>query len=84
MEDIIGSVAAFLTTVSFIPQAIKTVRTKQTRALSLKMYVMLNAGIFCWLLYGLMLMSYPLIIANGVSLAFTLIILFYKLNEKKT
>lgn len=81
--EIIGTIAAILTTASFIPQAIKTIRTRQTRAISLKMYVMLNSGIFCWLVYGILLTNYPLILANGISLIFTATILYYKLREPK-
>ena len=47
MEDIIGIIAAILTTSSFIPQALKTIRTRDTKALSLKMYVMFNMVVVC-------------------------------------
>ena len=81
MEEIVGSMAAFLTTASFVPQAIQVIRTKHTKDLSLGMYIMVNAGIACWLAYGLMLGSMPLIIANSVTIFFSLIILYYKIKE---
>lgn len=78
MEDIIGSIAATLTTVAFIPQAVKVIRDKDTEALSLSMYVIFTAGIALWLIYGLMLMSWPIIIANIVTLPLSSTILAIK------
>jgi len=81
MEEIVGFMAAFLTTVSFIPQAVKVIQTKHTKDLSLGMYIMVNVGVACWLTYGLLLGSYPLIMANGITIFFTLIILYYKIRQ---
>lgn len=78
MEDIIGSIAATLTTVAFIPQAVKVIRDKETEALSLSMYVIFTAGIALWLAYGLMLGSWPIIIANIVTLPLSSTILTIK------
>ena len=68
MEHIIGFVAAFLTTASMLPQLIKVVRTKDTKSLSLTMLTVLCIGISLWLIYGIMLSSLPLILANSISL----------------
>ena len=76
--NLIGSLAALLTTASFVPQAIKTIRLKQTKDISLGMYIMFNAGVILWLIYGIALNSYPLIFANIVTLMLTLVILGYK------
>ena len=84
MEDIIGIIAAILTTSSFIPQALKTIRTRDTKALSLKMYVMFNMGVFTWLIYGITIQSIPVILANAFTLILTAIILYFKWNEKKS
>lgn len=67
MENI-GYVAAFLTTIAFLPQAIKTIRTRDTSGLSLAMYACLTVGILLWLLHGIHLGDYALIGANGVTL----------------
>ena len=64
----IGYIAAFLTTVAFVPQAVKTIRTRDTSGISLAMYVCLTIGIFLWLLYGLNLGDGPLIGANALTL----------------
>jgi MtN3 and saliva related transmembrane protein len=64
----VGFVAAALTTFSFIPQAIRTIRTKETHGISLGMYVMFTVGIAFWLVYGLVLMSWPMILSNVVTL----------------
>ena len=80
--DLLGYVAAALTTASFVPQAWKVIRTRETHALSLAMYVMFSSGVALWLVYGLMLESWPLIAANCVTLVLTLVILVMKLFEK--
>jgi len=71
----IGYVAAFLTTVAFVPQAVKTIRTRDTSGISLAMYVCLTVGIFLWLLHGLDLGDGPLIGANALTLFLALPIL---------
>lgn len=75
-----GFVAATLTTFSFVPQAVKTIRTRDTRGISLWMYVTFTVGIAFWLGYGLFLESWPMIIANVVTLALSLTILSLKLR----
>lgn len=76
----VGFVAATLTTLSFVPQAIRTIRTKDTRAISLGMYVMFTVGIAFWLAYGLVLGSWPMILSNIVTLALSVTILSLKLR----
>jgi MtN3 and saliva related transmembrane protein len=78
--DWVGYVAAALTTFSFVPQAVRTIRTKETHGISLWMYVMFNAGIAFWLVYGLVLMSWPMILANIVTLALSGTILALKIR----
>jgi MtN3 and saliva related transmembrane protein len=80
--DIIGYMAAFGTTVSFLPQAIKTIQTKDTSGISLYMYMLFTAGTFLWLMYGLMSHSLPVAIANVITFIFASIILIYKLKYK--
>ena len=75
----IGFMAAFLTTTSFIPQAIKIISTGKTEDISTAMYAMLVGGILLWLIYGLKKKDWPLILANTVTLIFAGIVLFLKL-----
>jgi MtN3 and saliva related transmembrane protein len=76
----IGFVAATLTTLSFVPQAVRTIRTRDTRGISLWMYVMFTVGLACWLAYGFVLMSWPMILSNIVTLLLSLTILAMKLR----
>ena len=80
--NIIGLLAAFSTTVSFLPQAVKTIRTKNTSGISLSMYAVFTTGTLLWLIYGIMLPSFPVALANGVTFILALIILVYKLKYK--
>jgi MtN3 and saliva related transmembrane protein len=80
--DIIGYMAAFGTTVSFLPQAIKTIQTKDTSGISLYMYMLFTAGTFLWLMYGLMSHSLPVAVANVITFIFASVILVYKLKYK--
>jgi MtN3 and saliva related transmembrane protein len=78
--ELIGYVGAFLTTVSFIPQAVKTIRTRDTRGISLGMYSVFTVGVACWLGYGLVLGSWPMILSNIVTLGLSGTILALKLR----
>lgn len=75
MYVVIGYIAAALTTFSFLPQALKTIKTKSTDDLSLGMYSALVIGMIGWLIYGLILKEGPIIIANVITLIFAGIIL---------
>lgn len=81
MSDAIGIVAAFLTTLSFVPQAVLAIRTRQTQGISLTMYAMFTAGVAAWLVYGLILGALPIILANVVTLALASIILTIKIRS---
>lgn len=76
----VGFVAAALTTLSFIPQAVRTIRTKETHGISLGMYVMFTVGIAFWLAYGIVLMSWPMILSNIVTFALSATILTLKIR----
>ena len=82
ITDILGYLAATLTTLSFLPQAVKVIKTKQTEGISLWMYIIFTTGVFFWFIYGLLSLIYPIIIANFVTLIFASIRLFYKLKEQ--
>jgi len=77
---IIGLIAATFTTFSFIPQALKIIKNKETGDLSLLMCLSLETGIFLWLVYGLLLGNIPIMLANGVTLIFTTLVLVLKLK----
>ena len=77
--DAVGSVAAFLTTVSFLPQVWQTFRTRDVSGISLGMYSVFTVGIALWLAYGLMLQAWPIVMANAITLLLALSILLMKL-----
>lgn len=77
----VGWVAATLTTVSFVPQAVKVIRTKDTASISLWMYILFTVGIACWLVYGLFLRDVPMTAANAVTLLLASIILITKVRN---
>ena len=82
LTSMIGFIAAALTTTSFVPQAIKIIRTKGTKDLSMFMYSMLTFGLFLWFIYGILLKDLPLIIANGITLLFSATVLILKIKYK--
>ena len=78
---LIGLVAAFCTTVSYIPQIRKIWQTGETEDISLKMFLILATGIALWVVYGVLQHDAVIILANSVSLAFLAAILFFKLRN---
>ncbi|MFT6590490.1 MAG: MtN3 and saliva related transmembrane protein [Rhodoferax sp.] len=80
--DFIGYCAAVLTTASFVPQALHTFRTRDVRGISLGMYSAFTLGVACWLIYGLLLSAWPIVIANTITLALATTILVMKLRFK--
>ncbi|MFC2137141.1 SemiSWEET transporter [Bacteroidota bacterium] len=78
---ILGYIAAFCTTLSFVPQAAKVIKTKETKAISLPMYLLFNVGIVLWLIYGIMLNEWPIILANAITISLTIIILTMKIKH---
>ena len=78
--DVIGSVAAFCTTISFLPQLIRVWRRKSATDISLTMFLLFSFGVVCWLVYGIGIGSRPIMAANAVTLALALAILVLKLR----
>ena len=78
--SIIGLLAGTLTTLSFLPQVVKAARTKQTKDLSLSMYIVLATGIFLWTIYGILIEALPVILANGISFILAAIVLILKIK----
>lgn len=80
--DWLGSIAATLTTTSFIPQVWQVLRTRHTKDISLGMYAIFTCGVALWLAYGTFLGSWPIIIANGLTLILAGMVLWMKLKFK--
>lgn len=80
LPDLTGFVAALLTTTSFLPQAWHTFRTRDVRGISLGMYSLFTLGVALWLVYGLLVGAWPVVIANAVTLALAGAILVMKLR----
>lgn len=81
--EIIGFIAAFLTTASFLPQVYKTWKTKDVSGLSLPMFAMFFLGVLLWLVYGFLIDSPSIIAANGVTLLSALIIIYFIFKYRK-
>ena len=79
--DIIGYLAACLTTFSFLIQAIKSWKTKDLSGISVGMYSMFATGVALWFIYGLVIDSMPLILTNALTLVFALSVLVMKLRQ---
>ena len=75
-----GYFAAIVTSIAFMPQVIKTWKTKNTKDISLGMYVLFCLGVSSWLIYGLLLQELPIILANAATLSMALIILALKIR----
>jgi MtN3 and saliva related transmembrane protein len=79
--DVLGYSAAIATTASFFPQVYKVFKTKKTEDLSLGMFILFCLGTCCWSIYGLMMKSFPITLANTVTMLLTLYILYMKVKN---
>lgn len=79
--EIIGIIAAFLTTIAFIPQVNKVVKSNRTDGLSKTTFSIFTIGVFLWLIYGFLKNSVSMIIGNGITLILALIILSYLIKK---
>jgi len=78
--ELIGYLAAILTTASFVPQAWLTLRTRDVSGISLGMYSVFACGVALWLTYGLLVGAWPIVAANAITLALAVAILYMKLR----
>lgn len=78
--EIIGLIAAVLTTAAFLPQVYKTWKTKDVSALSLPMLILFFTGIVLWLMYGIYIKSLSMIIANSITIVSSLLLLYFKIT----
>jgi len=83
-HEIIGYLAATLTTASFLPQAILTIKTRDTSSLSLSMYSLFTLGVFCWLIYGIYIADKAIIFANTITFFLAASILACKIYNMVT
>jgi MtN3 and saliva related transmembrane protein len=82
MQELFGYLAAATTTASFLPQVVKVWRSGSAKDVSFWMYVLFSAGVALWLIYGVQIHSLPVILANGLTLAQTLLILLVKVRSE--
>ena len=80
LHDVIGYAAGFLATAAFVPQVAKTFRARSARDISLGMYVLFCAGVGLWLVYGLLIGSWPVVVSNFVTLVLSGAVLLLKLR----
>lgn len=82
LQDLVGFAAAFFTTVSFIPQAVHSWVTRDLAGVSLWMYALFTVGILLWLIYGIFLGAWPIIVANSITLSLASVVLFLKIKHR--
>lgn len=81
-HNLIGYAAAILTTVAFVPQALKSWQTRDLSGVSLPMYSLFTVGMVMWLVYGVMLGSWPIIIANAITIVLASVVLALKVAHR--
>lgn len=82
-SDFIGYFAALLTTLAFVPQALHSWKTRDLSGISLPMYSMFSTGVAGWLVYGLLIGSWPIIVANSITLLLACAVLVLKIKHLK-
>jgi Uncharacterized conserved protein len=80
LVEAIGYMAAIITTAGFVPQTVKAIKTRQTKDISLWMYIILLVGVVLWLLYGIFTNSWPIILANSVTILLVIPVLVLKIK----
>ncbi|MEQ1767175.1 MAG: SemiSWEET transporter [Methylotenera sp.] len=81
--DLIGYISAFLTTLAFLPQALHSWKTRDLSGVSLPMYSLFSLGVLGWLVYGLLISSWPIILANSITLVLACAVLALKLKHRE-
>ena len=77
---VIGLIAGTCTTLSLLPQVIKTIRLKETKDISLSMYIILATGMLLWVIYGVLIEAFPVIAANVISFILATMVLILKIK----
>ena len=83
LQQIIGLTAGALTTVSFLPQVLRTVKTRSSRDLSVGMVCFFMAGIILWLIYGIMARAWPIILTNDATIVLASVLLVFIIRYRK-
>lgn len=83
LVNLLGTVAGTLTTIAFVPQVLKTWRTRSGDDISTGMFLLFATGVLLWLLYGIALSATPIIIANSITLVLALTIILLKMRYQK-
>ncbi|MFA7095938.1 MAG: SemiSWEET transporter [Gammaproteobacteria bacterium] len=83
ITQLLGSTAGMLTTVAFLPQVIKTWRSRSANDISTATFALFATGVALWLVYGLLLALWPIVVANGVTLVLASIILYFKFRLRE-
>tara|TARA_Y100000589_G_C27149377_1_gene628248 strand:+ start:855 stop:1121 length:267 start_codon:yes stop_codon:yes gene_type:complete len=81
--EFFGYIAAVLTTIAFIPQLVKTIKSKKADDVSLTTLIMFLTGVGSWIIYGIKINSKPILIANIITFLLNLLILIFKINYTK-
>lgn len=81
ISPIVGSFAAVLTTIAFVPQALHSYKTRDLSGISLPMYTTFTLGVAMWLIYGLLQQDWPIIIANAITVCLSMMILILKIKQ---
>lgn len=79
--SMVGYLAAFCTTVAFVPQVLRILRTRDTHSISIGMYAIFTFGVFLWLVYGVLTDDLPIILANAVTFSLASVILILKARD---
>ena len=82
LPDVLGMIAGSLTTIAFVPQVVKTWRSKSTHDISYGMFILFSLGLLLWLAYGIVIDALPIIVSNLVTLLLALVILGLKFRYK--
>jgi MtN3 and saliva related transmembrane protein len=80
--ELIGYISALLTTLAFVPQALHSWKTRDLSGISLPMYGLFSLGVFGWLIYGILINSWPIIMANGITFILACAVLYLKLKHQ--
>ena len=83
-NDLMGFIAAFFTTLAFLPQAYQSWKTRDLSGISLPMYSMFTIGVAAWLIYGILISSVPVIVANSITLILSTTVLYLKVTQNRT
>lgn len=81
LNTFIGSMAAVCTTLAFVPQVLKSWRTRDLSGISLPMYTIFTVGVLLWLVYGILIQDWPVIVANAITALLASAVLFLKLKS---